>query len=104
MECHIHHPTPHPAISIHDSTNSLPLNNGISLALATEFEHALHEVSEVPHRFRFSTSRKNTSCNSYLGLVSDQSQGSGDSDSVDNGSPGMTRGPAEVLIAVGVKL
>ena len=104
MECHIHHSTPHPAISLHDSTNGLPLNNGISLALATKFEHALHNVSGVPHQFRFSHVSGDTGCNSYLGLVSDQSQGSGDSDSVDNGSPGMTRGPAEVLIAVGVKL
>lgn len=40
----------------------------------------------------------------YLGLVGDKGQGSRNSDRVDNGGPGVARGPAEVLVSVGVEL
>lgn len=84
--------------------NNLPLDHGVSLALATEFEQALRTVSEVPRKLVSSLAPSGEVGSTYLGLVGDESQRSRDGDGIDDGGPGVTRGPLEVLVAVGVEL
>jgi hypothetical protein len=77
--------------------NTLPLRNGISLALAAELELALYTVSlRFPGRSKPQPQR----AHSYLILIGKVADNTGDQAHVDEGDHGMARGPAPVLVAV----
>lgn len=83
---------------------NLPLGDGVTLPLATELVLALHMVSLV-----LASISQHIECDrlsrarSYLGVVGNVGQDTGDETHVDEGQPSVAGGPAEVLVAVGIE-
>lgn len=82
----------------------LPLDHGVAPPLAAELEDSLRRVNGVPRTFNGFIVPGGGTPGTYLGLIGDSRQGSGDGEHVDDGGPGVARAKAEVLVAVGVEL
>jgi len=61
------------------------------------------ELSDEFPYIRVSNNRKGGEIDSYIGLVGNPAKSTGDHSHVDERDPGMARGPAPVLVAIGVE-